>query len=304
MGARPVSIEEAAEERVVLGLPGLEDLDTRPVGEPELGGPEADVEAARVPFASELRRRSAARRRTSVRRRRPRGRGSAPAMVGAPAQVAVRHSACPSPPRGSGGTDRGGACYAWGMDFRREALSRPGRRRAFGNDGAPASSSPTPWSASRRSTPQVNAFVAVDVDDALEAAARIDDAVAGGGGPRSSGGHPHRREGPGRRGRFRHLARIGGLRRWPAAAVGLAPGGAPAGGGVRRGGQDQHPRARVEGRHRQRHVRPDVQSVEPGPTAPAARRADRRRPSRRAWSRSPRDPTGVDRSASPRRVAA
>ena len=44
MGARTVAVQEAPEERVVLGLPGLEDLDAARIGEAELGGPEADVE--------------------------------------------------------------------------------------------------------------------------------------------------------------------------------------------------------------------------------------------------------------------
>ena len=39
-----VAVEEAAQERIVLGLPRLEDLDACRIGELQLGGTEADVE--------------------------------------------------------------------------------------------------------------------------------------------------------------------------------------------------------------------------------------------------------------------
>ena len=87
------------------------------------------------------------------------------------------------------GAPPGPACYALGMDFRRETLTdlvadvRSGRRTAR---------ELTVHALERIEAlnPAVNAFVAVDADDALEAAARIDDAVAGGEDPGPLAGIP------------------------------------------------------------------------------------------------------------------
>ena len=162
------------------------------VGEPELGGPEADVEASRAPLARRARRRTGARRRTSARRPRPRGRATAPAMVGGigPGCRAPRSALSISVARRAGGRRAVRACYAVGHGLPTRGLSPPWP--------------PTCGPARRRArtlvthaleriealNPQVNAFVAVDADGALEAAARIDDAVAAGEDPGPLAGIP------------------------------------------------------------------------------------------------------------------
>ena len=54
VGAGTVAVEEASQERVVLGPERLEDLDPPAVGVAQLGGPETDVEAPRAPPPAKL----------------------------------------------------------------------------------------------------------------------------------------------------------------------------------------------------------------------------------------------------------
>jgi aspartyl-tRNA(Asn)/glutamyl-tRNA(Gln) amidotransferase subunit A len=88
-----------------------------------------------------------------------------------------------------GGAPRGQACYAWEMDFRRVALTdlaadvRSGKRSAH----------ELVTHALERIealNPKVNAFVAVDDDGALQAASRVDEAVAEGRDPGPLAGIP------------------------------------------------------------------------------------------------------------------
>src|SRR5579864_8757051 len=88
-----------------------------------------------------------------------------------------------------GGAQPSRACYAWDMDFRREALTdmaaevRAGKRAA--RDLVTHA-----LERIEALNPKVNAFVAVDPDGALEAAAAIDDAVAAGEDPGPLAGIP------------------------------------------------------------------------------------------------------------------
>ena len=81
---------------------------------------------------------------------------------------------------------------------------------------------------------------------------------------RSIGRHPHRGEGPRRRRGLRDIARFSRLRRRPRRRRGLPLRGATQGGRLCGGGEDQHTRTGMEGRHRQRSVRRDPQPLESG----------------------------------------
>ena len=176
-GPGPVAIEEAAQEGVVLGLPGLEDLDAPAVGEAELGGPEPDVEAARAPVPAQI---------DGVT-----GPGVGPLLHGhgdvvehdrgdreASVQVAVPRGGCPSPGRSQPGRAAGRPCYAWGMDFRRTPSPISPRRVRAGTVGRPRARRRTPSSASTRSTPRSTPSWPSTPTAHSTLPARIDDAVA------------------------------------------------------------------------------------------------------------------------------
>ena len=113
--------------------------------------------------------------------------------------------------------------------------------------------------------PTINAFVAVDPDLALADAARVDERGGRRSGPRAAGRHPDRREGP--RGRHR-------LRDDP--GLPAPPGRRPGRGRlrlrepaarrrVRRGRQDEHPRAGREGADLEPALRDHPEPVGPDP---------------------------------------
>ena len=159
--ARPVAIEESAQEGVVLRLPRLQDLDASAVGEAKLRGPEAHVQSAGAPTCRPTQRRSGARRRPTAPPPRRRGR-AAPREWRASAQVAVRGGALSiSGLVGSARcwrlssvvVDSGpAACYAWGHGLPRSRRDRPGGAASGPARWPLATWWSTPWSASTRST--------------------------------------------------------------------------------------------------------------------------------------------------------
>ena len=127
--------------------------------------------------------------------------------------------------------------------------------------------------ADRRPRRDLNAFVAVDGDAALSAAAAIDESVASGDDPGPLAGIPIG---------VKDLEDAAGFRTtngsaaWADSAARHRPlgaGRAAGGGRLRRGGQDQHAGAGLEGRHRQPAVRSRPATPGTGPGRLAARRA-------------------------------
>ncbi|CAA9269553.1 MAG: Aspartyl-tRNA(Asn) amidotransferase subunit A @ Glutamyl-tRNA(Gln) amidotransferase subunit A, partial [uncultured Acidimicrobiales bacterium] len=83
----------------------------------------------------------------------------------------------------------------------------------------------------------------------------------------SAGRHPARCEGPRGRRRLRHHQGLGGLRRRAGGHDRLRSRGAAQSRRRHRRGQDEHARARLHGRHGQRHLRRHPQPLEPRPLA-------------------------------------
>ncbi len=171
---------------------------------------------------------------------------------------------CRAPRRAVHTAGAGTAWYACGMNFRRMSLSDLAGQVRAGTLGARE----VVAHALERIDAldgQVHAFVSLDADGALEAARRIDEAVAAGEDPGPLAGVPigvkDLEDAAG-------LVTSHGSALFAGGAAGrrrLPLGGAPAGGWVRGGGEDQHARARLEGGHRQRHLRAHPQPVEPRP---------------------------------------
>ncbi len=131
--------------------------------------------------------------------------------------------------------------------------------------GPPASSSTMRSSGSRALNPSLNAFVAVDEDRARATADDVDAAVAAGRDVGPLAGIPIG---------VKDLEDAAGFVTTHGSAAfaddrpaggRLAAGGPSGGRRVHRGGEDQHPRARLEGGHRQPGLRTDPQSLEPRP---------------------------------------
>ena len=162
------------------------------------------------------------------------------------------------------------------MDFRTTTVAALAADVAATQGLGPGAGARRRSTASRSVNPKVNAFVAVDGEAALAEAAALDERIAGGRGRRPAGRHPDRREGPRGRGRVPHHPGLGAVRRRPAGHGRLAARGAAAGGRVRRGRQDQHPGAGLQGRHHQPAVRRPRPTRGTSSAAPAAPRAARR----------------------------